>query len=72
MAKNVKRSSDDLASGKLFETKLVHSCTSTANLGVNMANVKKRSLDYLANGEQSETKLVHSCTSTANLGEKSW
>ena len=50
-----KRSPDNLASGKLFETKLVHSCASTANLGANMANDKKRSLDDLANGEQSET-----------------
>ncbi|MCH2421476.1 MAG: hypothetical protein MK215_06025, partial [Candidatus Poseidoniia archaeon] len=66
------RSLDDLANGEQSETKLVHSCTSTANLGVNMANDKKRSLDDLANGEQSETKLVHSCTSTANIGEKSW
>ena len=49
------RSPDNLASGKLFETKLVRYCTSTANLGVNMANDKKRSLDDLADGEQSET-----------------
>ncbi len=49
------RTSDYLASGKLFENKLVRYCTSTANLGVNMANDKKRSLDDLADGEQSET-----------------
>ena len=33
MAKNVKRLSDDLANGEQSETKLVHSCTSTANIG---------------------------------------
>ena len=49
------RTSDDLANGKQFENKLVHYCTSTANLGENMANDKKRSLDDLAEGEQSET-----------------
>ena len=49
------RCSNYLASGKLFETKLVRFCTSTANLGVNMANDKKRSLDDLANGEKSKS-----------------
>ena len=49
------RSSNSLASSKLFENTLVRFCTSTANLGVNMANDKKRSLDDLANGEQSES-----------------
>ena len=56
MAKNVKRSSDDLASGKKFETKLVYSCTSTSKKGEKMANKEKKSLDELANGEKSETK----------------
>tara|TARA_B100001079_G_scaffold232842_1_gene213305 strand:- start:758 stop:1543 length:786 start_codon:yes stop_codon:yes gene_type:complete len=56
MAKNVKRSSGGPANGKKFEPKLVHSSTSTANLGVNMSNDKKRSLDDLTNGEKSETK----------------
>ena len=55
MAKNVKRSSGGPANGKKFEPKLVHSSTSTANLGVNMSNDKKRSLDDLANGKKSET-----------------
>ena len=50
MAKNVKRSSGGPANGKKFEPKLVHSSTSTANLGVNMSNDKKRSLDDLTNG----------------------
>ena len=55
MAKNVKRSSGGPANGKKFEPKLVHSSTSTANLGVNMSNDKKRSLDDLTNGEKSKT-----------------
>ena len=55
MAKNVKRSSDDLASGKLFETKLVHSSTSTSQIGEVMLNKGKKPSDDLANGEQSET-----------------
>jgi len=54
MAKNVKRSSDDLASGKLFETKLVHSSTSTSNIGEEMLNKGKKPSDDLANGEQPE------------------
>ena len=54
MAKNVKRSSDDLASGKLFGTKLVHSSTSTSNIGEEMLNKGKKPSDDLANGEQPE------------------
>ena len=54
MAKNEKRSSDDLASGKKFETKLVHSSTSTSNIGEVMLNKEKKPSDDLANGEQSE------------------
>ena len=55
MAKNVKRSSDDLASGKLFGTKLVRYCTSTSNIGEVMLNKGKKPSDDLANGEKSET-----------------
>ena len=54
MAKNVKRPSDALASGKLFETKLVHSSTSTSQIGEVMLNKGKKPSDDLANGEQSE------------------
>jgi len=54
MAKNVKRSSDDLASGKLFGTKLVHSSTSTSNIGEEMLNKGKKPSDDLANGKQPE------------------
>ncbi len=50
-----KRSSDDLASGKQSETKLVHKRTLTSNKGAKMPNNKKGSLDDLANGKQSET-----------------
>ena len=55
MVKNKEKSLNGLASGKLIETKLVRYCTSTSNIGANMADDKKRSLDDLANGEQSET-----------------
>ena len=55
MAKNVKRSLDDLASGKQFETKPVHKRTLTSNIGDIMIDKVKGSLDDLANGEKSET-----------------
>ncbi len=55
MAKNVKRSSDDLASGKQFETKLVHKRTLTSNIGDIMIDKVKGSLDDLANGEKSKS-----------------
>jgi len=48
------RTSDYLASGKLFENKLVRYCTSTSNIGEIMTNEEKRSLEDLANGEKSE------------------
>ena len=48
------RTSDYLASGKLFENKLVRYCTSTSNIGEIMINEEKRSLEDLANGEKSE------------------
>jgi hypothetical protein len=50
-----KRSSDDLASGKQFETKLVHKRTLTSNKEDIMLNKGKKPTDDLANGEQSET-----------------
>ncbi len=55
MAKNEKRSSDDLASGKQFETKLVHKRTLTSNIGEVMLNKEKKQLDDLANGEKSKS-----------------
>jgi hypothetical protein len=55
MVKNVKRSLDDLASGKQFETKPVHKRTLTSNIGDIMIDKVKGSLDDLANGEKSET-----------------
>jgi hypothetical protein len=55
MAKNVKRSLDDLASGKQFETKPVHKRTLTSKKGEKMANKEKKSLDDLNNGEKSKT-----------------
>ena len=48
MAKNVKRSSGGPANGKKFETKLVHSSTSTANIGEVMLNKGKKPSDDLA------------------------
>tara|TARA_X000001036_G_scaffold239184_1_gene223067 strand:+ start:3361 stop:4131 length:771 start_codon:yes stop_codon:yes gene_type:complete len=48
------RTSDYLASGKLFENKLVRYCTSTSNIGEIMTNKEKRSLEDLANDEKSE------------------
>ena len=54
MAKNVKRSSGGPANGKKFETKLVHSSTSTSNIGEEMLNKGKKPSDDLANGEQPE------------------
>ena len=65
MAKNVKRSSDDLASGKLFETKLVHSSTSTSQIGEVMLNKGKKPSDDLANGEQSE---INEALDSVNAG----
>jgi hypothetical protein len=50
-----KRSSDDLASGKQSETKLVHKRTLTSNKEDIMLNKGKKPTDDLANGEQSET-----------------
>ena len=55
MANDKKRSLDDLANGEQSETKLVHGCTSTSNIGEKMSNKEKSSLDDLANVEQSET-----------------
>ena len=55
MAKNVKRSLDDLASGKQFETKPVHKRTLTSNIGDIMIDKVKGSLDDLANGEKSKS-----------------
>ena len=49
-----KRSLDDLANGKKFESKLVHSSTSTSNIGEEMLNKGKKPSDDLANGEQPE------------------
>jgi hypothetical protein len=40
---------------QIVRNKLVRYCTSTANLGVNMAKDKKGSLDDLANGEKSKS-----------------
>jgi len=54
MAKNEKRSSGGPANGKKFETKLVHSSTSTSNIGEEMLNKGKKPSDDLANGEQPE------------------
>ena len=55
MTETEKRSSNDLASGKLFENKLVRYCTSTSNIGEVMLNKGKKPSDDLANGEQPET-----------------
>lgn len=55
MTETEKRSSNDLASGKLFENKLVRYCTSTSNIGEVMLNKEKGSLDDLANGEKSKS-----------------
>ena len=70
MAKNVKRSSDDLASGKLFETKLVHSSTSTSKKGEKMANKEKKSLDDLTNGEKSKTNEAQDSVNAGTNNEK--
>ena len=64
MAKNVKRSSDDLASGKQFETKLVHKRTLTSNKEDIMLNKGKKPTDDLANGEQSETNETQDSVNT--------
>ena len=50
-----KRSSDDLASGKQFETKLVHKRTLTSNKEDIMLNKGKKPTDDLANGEKSKS-----------------
>ena len=55
MVNKEKSSLDDLANGEQSETKLVHGCTSTSNIGEKMSNKEKSSLDDLANVEQSET-----------------
>ena len=55
MANDKKRSLDDLANGEQSETKLVHGCTSTSNIGEKMSNKEKSSLDDLANGEKSKS-----------------
>ena len=59
-----KRSSDDLASGKQFETKLVHKRTLTSNKEDIMLNKGKKPTDDLANGEQSETNETQDSVNT--------
>ena len=69
MAKNKKRSLDDLASGKQFETKPVHERTVTSNIGDIMIDKVKVSLDYLANGEKSETNGAHDSVNAGTNNE---
>ena len=59
-----KRSSDDLASGKQSETKLVHKRTLTSNKEDIMLNKGKKPTDDLANGEQSETNETQDSVNT--------